>query len=173
MKRLGKVAVVLGGYAGALVAANVAVAIWQRRISAAEAQASAGMYAFGDFLFFCEVFGLLALVPTGFALHFLRPFGRFWTALSVASLTIAATSPAAVVLVALGRAGWLGSGSLYLAGGFGVLRLIAAPALAVAFAVFAAFAPGRRPRLALFAAAALEAVACAYDVIGMIMMRAS
>jgi hypothetical protein len=61
----------------------------------------------------------------------------------------------------------------YLAGGFGILRLIAAPALAVAFAVFTAFAPGRRPRLALLVATGLEAVACACTLIGTLMMRAS
>jgi hypothetical protein len=173
MKTFGKVALILGGYVVALVVAGVVVAVWQSRTSGPDAQASAGMYAFGDMLLFVRVSGLLALVPTGFALHLLRPFGRFWTGLAAVSLAVAATGPLAVLLVAPGRAGRLAGGPLDLAGALGVLRLIPAPGLVVAFAVFAAFAPGRRPRLALFVATALGAVACVYDVIGMAMMRAS
>jgi len=173
MKGLGKVVLVLGGYVVALAVAAVAVALWHEQTSRADPQASAGMYAFGEFLFFFQVFGLMALVPTGFGLYFLRPFERFWTALSVASLAIAATSPVAVLLVALGRAARVESGLGTIVGGFGILRLIPAPGLTVAFAVFAAFAPGRRPRRALLVATGLEAVACVYDVVGMLMMRGS
>jgi len=63
--------VVLGGYLVALVLAWVAVSRHEARISAADAQASAGMHAFGEGLLFLAVFGILATVPTGAAVYFL------------------------------------------------------------------------------------------------------
>jgi hypothetical protein len=60
------------------------------------------MYAFGDAMLFGSVFGLFALFPTGLALYFLRPFKRFWTVFSIASLTLAFTSLVAASVFVLG-----------------------------------------------------------------------
>lgn len=72
MKGLTRVGLVLGGYVGAcLIAIGVLYVYQQITNSAAAAQASAGMYAFGDLALFLFVFVALALIPTGLAVYFL------------------------------------------------------------------------------------------------------
>ena len=161
MKRISKVALVVGGYLAAFLAASAAVVLHVATTSGPDAQASSGMYAFGDALLFVAVFGGLALVPTGAALVFLRPFGRFWTVLSALGVAVAATGAAAVVLFAVGRdatppsplAPWADAA---------VLRILVAPLLALVFLVCAALAPRRSPRVAFLAATAMEAIVSAY-----------
>lgn len=62
MSRLGKPGVVPGGYAAALFAATAVVEYRQMQTSAAENQASGGMYAFGDVLCFVATFGVVPRV---------------------------------------------------------------------------------------------------------------
>ncbi len=76
-----KIALVGLGYIGAVVIAVAAVAI-RVATSGPDAQASSGMYAFGDALLLIAVFGLFSLVPTAALLLFLRPYRRFWIALA-------------------------------------------------------------------------------------------
>jgi hypothetical protein len=64
-KPLLKALSVLVGYSGALLAACLALYIRQLNTQGPDAQASAGMYAFGDGLLFGAVFGFGALFPTG------------------------------------------------------------------------------------------------------------
>jgi hypothetical protein len=64
---------VTAGYVAAFLMASAAVAIRVASTSGPDAQASSGMYAFGDALLFVAVCGVAALVPTGVALFFLRP----------------------------------------------------------------------------------------------------
>ena len=45
-------------------------------------------------------FGLLALVPTGAALYFLRPYRPFWTVLAAVGLCVAITGAAAAPILA-------------------------------------------------------------------------
>jgi hypothetical protein len=71
MSRLTKFGLVLGGYVMACLAAIGVVYVYQFFIQNSSAQASAGMYAFGDLFLFIGVFGILALFPTGLALYFL------------------------------------------------------------------------------------------------------
>ena len=100
MKALIKIALVLAGYVAAVLLASAAVAVRIANTSGPDAQASAGMYAFGDGLVFIAVFSAVALVPTGLALWFLRPCRRFWMVLSVAVLVVAAMGlPAAAFCV--------------------------------------------------------------------------
>src|SRR6267142_196801 len=68
MKPILKVGVVAVGYLAALLVASAAVAIRLAHTSGPDAQASSGMYAFGDALLFVVVFGVAALVPSGAAL---------------------------------------------------------------------------------------------------------
>jgi hypothetical protein len=103
MKPFLKVGVVAGGYMAALIVASAAVGIRLASTSGPDAQASSGMYAFGDALLFVAVFGVAALVPTGAALFFLRPYRHFWTVLSAFGLGIAVTGLAAAILFAIGR----------------------------------------------------------------------
>jgi hypothetical protein len=62
---------VIGGYVVACLAASGAIYVYQLFTQDASAQASAGMYAFGDFILFVGAFGVLALFPTGLAVYFL------------------------------------------------------------------------------------------------------
>jgi len=71
MSRLAKLGLVIGGYVVACLAASGVVYVYQLFTQAAAAQASAGMYAFGDLILFVGIFGVLALFPTGLAVYFL------------------------------------------------------------------------------------------------------
>ena len=71
MSRLAKVGLVAGGYLAACLIASGVVYVWELFSQGAVAQASSGMYAFGDLLLFIGVFGVLALIPTGLAVYFL------------------------------------------------------------------------------------------------------
>ena len=71
MSSLAKLGLVIGGYVVACLVASGAVYVYQLFTQDAAAQASAGMYAFGDFILFVGIFGVLALFPTGLALYFL------------------------------------------------------------------------------------------------------
>src|SRR5262245_14862624 len=75
-----QIAIVAVGYLASLLLAALAVAVHIALTSGADANASSGMYAFGDALLFVFVFGGCALVPTAAALYFLRPYRRFWVA---------------------------------------------------------------------------------------------
>lgn len=71
MSKLTKFGLVIGGYVAACLAASGIVYVYQLFTQDASAQASAGMYAFGDLMLFVGVLGVLALFPTGLALYFL------------------------------------------------------------------------------------------------------
>jgi len=71
MSKLAKLGLVIGGYVAACLAASGAVYVNGLFTQNAAAQASAGMYAFGDLILFVGIFGLLALIPTGLAFFFL------------------------------------------------------------------------------------------------------
>jgi hypothetical protein len=114
------------------------------------------MFAFGDSVLFVAVFGVLALVPTGGALYFLRPYQRFWIVLSRLCLAVAVTGLTAVILFAAGRHAT--TSPLAMWAGLSMLRILVAPLLALAFLVCALLTPHRSPRLALLAATAMEAV---------------
>ncbi len=166
MKTLAKFGVVLAGYVAAVLAANAAVALRIAHTSGPDAQASAGMYAFGEGLLFIAVFGAVALVPTSLALWFLRPFRWFWVVLSVAALAIAATAIPAAALCVLERFLVLPRESLLsVLAARAFLRTIASPPLAPAFMVAGVFAPTWRSRWALLAAAGMEGAVAVYAVL--------
>jgi hypothetical protein len=54
------------------------------------------MYAFGDVLLYLGTFAVAAVPATAGALFFLRPYPRFWKALSATARVIAATAPPVV-----------------------------------------------------------------------------
>jgi hypothetical protein len=165
-----KLGLVVVGYAAAWVVASTAVYVHELHASGAEAQASAGMYAFGDLALFAEVFGVLALAPTALAFYFLRPVERFWTVLSVVSLVVAATGPVMmavntlVIMLELGELGWDIAQLLALA------RLSASPFLAVAFLTAAVSAPARSPRWTLLASALVEAMVAVYAFLALFVL---
>src|SRR5580765_6776521 len=103
MKTPAKIGLVAVGYVAAILAATAAVAIRTALTPDAVEQASSGMYAFGDALLFIGVFSVIALIPTGIALFFLRPYPRFWRIVSGLCLAVAATGVVAAVLFQTGR----------------------------------------------------------------------
>lgn len=155
-----KVAGVAGGYIAAFLVAAAAVAIRVASTSGPDAQASSGMYAFGDAVLFAAVFGVCALVPTGAALFFLRPYRRFWTVLAALGLAVAVTGIAAAILYAVGRHAT--ASPLATWAGLSVLRILVAPLLALGFLVCTIFSPHRLPRFALLAGTMVEAAVSVY-----------
>jgi hypothetical protein len=160
MKPALKGGMVAAGYVIAILVACAAVTIRIASRSDAAEQASSGMYAFGDAILFVAVFGILALVPTGAALFFLRPYLQFWVVLSAFSIGIAVTSVAAALLYSIGREEVASTLALWAA--FSVLRILVTPLLALAFFVATLISPYRYPRLAFFGAALMEAGVSAY-----------
>ena len=153
---------VLAGYAVALAAAWIAVDIRQQHTQGADAQASAGMYAFGDLMLGCGVFGLIAIVPTALALYFLRGYERFWNGLAVLALVFAVTGPVVGAALALTSA-WRGAPAfLGLVAAYGVLRLLPGPLLALMFLLAAGIAAFPRARRWLFTAGLIETAMAAY-----------
>ena len=150
-----KVGAVAGGYIAAFLVASAAVGI-----RGPDAQASSGMYAAGDALLFAAVFGVAALVPTGAALFFLRPYRRFWAVLSTFILGVAVTGLAAVALFAIGRYATPSPIATWAA--LSVLRILVAPLLALIFLVCAVVSPQRSSRFALLFATVVEAAVSAY-----------
>jgi len=99
-----KVPVIAGGYVAAFLLAFAAVAIRVATTSGPDAQASSGMYAFGDALLFVAVFAVTALAPTGAALFLLRPYPRFWAVLSTLGFAVAVTGVTAAKGLRIGVA---------------------------------------------------------------------
>jgi len=160
MKPFLKVAVAAGGYVAAFLIASAVVAIRIANTSGPDAQAASGMYAAGDALLFAAVFGVCALVPTGAALFFLRPYRRFWIVLSALGLAVAFTGVTAAILFAVGRHAI--ASPLATWAGFSVLRILIAPLLALTFLVCTIFSPYRSPRVTLLAATVMEGAVSAY-----------
>ena len=160
MKPALKVAVVAGGYVAAFLIASAVVAIRIANTTGPDAQAASGMYAAGDALLFAAVFGGCALVPTGAALFFLRPYRRFWIVLSALGLAVAFTGVTAAILFAVGRHAT--ASPLATWAGFSVLRILIAPLLALTFLVCTILSPHRSSRFAFLAATVMEAAVSAY-----------
>jgi hypothetical protein len=156
MSRFGKVCLVVAGYGMAFAIASVVVALYVAATDGPDRQASSGMHAFGDSLFFLGIFGVASVPATGAALYFLRPYPRFWSALSRAALGIAATALLAVVVYFAGRTATAAS-ALGMWAALAVLRLLATPLMALGFLLSALFAPGRAARNGLLVDTAIEA----------------
>jgi hypothetical protein len=166
MKAFVKFGVVLAGYVAAVLAANAVVAVRIAHTSGPDAQASAGMYAFGDGLVFIAVFGTVALVPTFSALWFLRPYRWFWTVLSVAALAVAATAIlSASVYVMTAHLALPRESSLEIWAALAGLRMLVSPPLAAVFVLAGIIAPSRTSRWVLLVAAGIEGAMAVYAVL--------
>jgi hypothetical protein len=166
MSGLYKLGVVLTGYAAALLLTYACFYLlrWIRPSQ----DSSGGMQAFGDLLLLIGLFGFLALIPTALALYFLRPFEKFWTFFSVASLALAATGPVAALM--MGRpqqAPW----AVLLVGFFGLLKVLGAPLFGIAFLICAVISPIRRSRWVLLGAALIEFAVSAYALFCLLFLR--
>jgi len=170
MNRLAKFGFVIGGFALACLAASVAVQLRLLNTQSPEAQASAGMYAFGDLLLFLRVFGVLVLFPTGLALYFLRPVEKFWVVLSIGFLAIAITGLCSAPTMGLGFSQPAQSILTPLAG-IGLLSALAAPLLALVFAAATVLAPAGRWKWILLAATVIEGVVGIFGFLNFFVQR--
>jgi hypothetical protein len=147
---------VAAGYAGAVLVARAAVAMYVARTNVADRQTYGAMYDFGDSIVFLAVLALAAVPATCAAFLWLRRHLTFWRVLSRGALAVAATALASSIIYAGGR--MAGTGMVAWAG-FAVLRLLVAPLLAAAGFLSGMFAPSRPFRSALFLAGVLEMAA--------------
>jgi hypothetical protein len=152
------VGVVAVGYVGAVALGVLAVSVSVATNTSADAQG--GMQAFSDMLLFIGVSGLAALIPTGAALYFLRPYRQFWLLVSGLAAGLGATSVAAAIIFQIGRSET--ETTLAMLSAIAVLRILVAPLCALTFLVSALLSPYRWPRLALLAAMLMEAAVSAY-----------
>ncbi len=174
MKRLIKIGTVLAGYVAAYLAASRAYGLAVLRDQRDPlADASGGMYAFGEVTLFAAVFGFVALFPTALALYFLRTWKRLWTVLSIASLALAVTVPIFVsvsfALASIPLVHHFLWGTAFFCAFF--LILPGAPLLAVAFFISAFIAPTGGSRRAFLGAAAIECALCAFMVFWVFLKR--
>lgn len=160
MKPMFKVGVVVLGYVAAFFIASAVTAIRIALTSGPDASASSGMYAFGDAFLWLNVFGMCALLPTGAALYFLRPYRRLWELIGFTGVVVAATGVMSALLFSFGRA--TEASFLGVWAQLSPLRMLVAPLLAFVFLVCALMAPRGAPRIALLSAALLEMVVTGY-----------
>ena len=165
MNGLLKSGAVLVGYVIAVLVASAAVDIRIAHTSGPDAQASAGMYAFGDGMLFLAVFGTLALLPSGMVFFFLRPYRLFWIMLSIVASILAASALAAASIYV--SASYLAvPGSIFeLGAALAVLRMLLSPLLAAFFLLSGIFSPDRMPRWTLLIAAGIEGAVAAFAVL--------
>jgi hypothetical protein len=164
MRPVVKVAWITAGYAAAFAIASAVEAVRIANTSGPEAQASSGMYAFGDSVLFVAVFGLLALVPTAAAFYVLRSDRRFWLVLSGIAFALALTGVTSALLFAIGRHAEPAS-SLAFWGALSVLRILIAPLFTLFFLLAALLSPFRGPRMLLLVGAAMDATVSAYGAL--------
>jgi hypothetical protein len=159
-----KVAIVIGGYVLAFIAAFAAVKIYIWSTGYIDRVGAGGMTAFGDSFFFLAVFCVASLPATGAALFFLRGYRPLWTVLSVIAIAVAVTGLAALfaMYVPYGapRPPWFRMWEM-----FSPLRILSAPLFGMLFFVAGLFSPAPRPRLTLFLATLSEAAVFALTLI--------
>src|SRR5438034_1249825 len=132
MRPLVKVGLVGAGYIGAFALASAVVTAYVAATSGPDRQNYGAMFAFGDDLLFLGVFGVAAVVPSGAALFFLRPYRSFWRVFSVTALVVATTAVAAF----FDDLAWRGSDARSAANAWSALaslRILIAPLFALAF----------------------------------------
>jgi hypothetical protein len=173
VKKPVKIGIVIVGYILACVAAYVATYINELATRSTDAQASQGMFAFGQSILFLLVFGGLALIPTVLAVYFLRSSEKFWNGFAVLCLAFSIAGIIIVIANAMMNANLLhiSKSSATVVSLFGVLRAFGAPLLIVGFLVLAVIAPSRRPRIFLLASAGLEVLGELYVVVSFLLFE--
>jgi hypothetical protein len=168
-----KIGAVIAGYIIALIGAFMALYIRMLTTQGTDAQASAGMYAFGDAIVFLVVFGIMALIPTVLAFYFLRSIENFWNGFAVICLAFSITGLVVVIANALIDAnGGYGSNSFgLLLSLIGILGIFGAPLFVVCFVLLAIITPSVRSRLFLLISAGCELLAGLYVLVNFLLFK--
>ena len=141
MRHAKRVVLVLAGYGLALVASTLAVALYDRRFTPNDNQTMGGMIAGGEMMLGGAVFLLVALLPTGLALWYVRQSRTFWSVFTGVGLTFAVTGLASALAV-FGIRGSTGRlGPMDLVGLFGIVQMLGSPLWIGGFVLFAILAP--------------------------------
>ena len=159
---IAKAGIVVAGYVAAALSAFCVVWISITQTSGPHRDASSGMYAFGDSLFFVAVSGVVSIIPTGLALVFLRRSRKFWIALCAVGLVVASTSLAAVAVIVLESQKVVLSASSNGWEVLSVLRILVSPFVAASLGLSALVAPQAHLRWYLIGATAGEGVSSVY-----------
>lgn len=142
-----KAGIVVGGFA---VALGISWLVMTLRQHLNAADPSQGMQSFGDLILGVAVFSVLATVPAGVGLYWLRPVTRFWNVLMAVALSCSLTGLLALVV----------SGPLRMVLGnwavLGDIRFALLPVTSLAWATCMLFAPAARLRWLLLGAALLD-----------------
>ena len=142
-----KTGIVVGGFLTALAAAWATMNLRQTLNAADPVQ---GMQAFGDLILGVAVFSVLASIPVGLGLYWLRPVTWFWNILLIVAFTCSATGPAALLISWPLRAA-LGNWAL-----LGDVRFSLLPVTSLAWATCMLFAPVTRLRWMFLGAAVFD-----------------
>ena len=157
MRLVNKAALVVAGYLLAILVACLAVSTFYAATDGPDRQASSGMYSFADGFLFLALFGLASIPASCAAQYFLRKVQRFWSALAFVALSIATTGLVALYAYFV-RLSAIPDSVFYMVVTLWPIRVLIAPLLAVAFLISALFAPSSSSRIAIFVAAAMEAL---------------
>jgi hypothetical protein len=157
MRTRTKIVLVIGGYIAALGAAVAAGWLYDLRVSKLPYDTSGGMYAGGQLLQSLGAFLVVAIVPTVLGLSFVRRHTGLWNGLAIASVAFAAVGLIAVLSPLVTRTR-TGSVPVLLFDLLALSQLLGVPFWAVAFALFALFAPTKEARGKLVVALGLELV---------------
>ena len=173
MKKSVKIGIVIAGYILALVGAFVLTYIRELAAQGTDAQASQGMFGFGQDILFLLVFGGLALIPTVLAFYFLRSSEKFWNRFAVLCLAFSIGGVLIVIANAwINANGGYGSSSIAaVLSLFGVLGMFGAPLLIVGFLILAVIAPSARSRFLLLTSAGFEILAELYIVANFLLFK--
>lgn len=153
---LGRVGLVAGGYVGALAVAVLAFIAYAYATSGPDRDASSGMYAFADALYFLLAFSAASIIPTGLLLHFLRVFAGPWRVFASTGLGVSLTGVLAAAEIARAPVEYGFWSSL------AVPRVFLAPLLAGLFVLVGIFSPSRANQRCLLAAAGIECMTSGY-----------
>ena len=173
MKKSVKIGIVIAGYILALVDAFVLTYIRELAAQGTDAQASQGMFGFGQDILFLLVFGGLALIPTVLAFYFLRSSEKFWNWFAVLCLAFSISGVVVVIANAwINANGGYGSSSIAaVLSLFGVLGMFGAPLLIVGFLILAVIAPSARSRFLLLTSAGIEILAELYVLVNFLLFK--
>lgn len=158
MKWWTKLAIVLAGYALALLAGCASMVIYDHRFSPADQQAYGGMIAGGEMMYGGGVVALLALIPTALALWFIRTARWIWLVFAIAGLAFAIAGLAATITL-LATSGHMDrSVPLMISDLLATVQMFGSPIWVAGFGLFALLAPTPALRRSMLVAVAFEVV---------------
>ena len=171
-----KIGIVIAGYIIAPIGAFLAVYLRELATQGTDAQASAGMFAFGESILFLVVFGVLALVPTALAFYFLRPLEKLWTGFALFCLAFSISGLIVIfanrlIQATMSIAAYTSNPFAALVSLAGVLGIFGTPIFIVGFLLLTVMAPSKRSRLFLLIAAGCEIVSALYMFVNFILFQ--